>query len=419
MNRTPRSFAFRSLAVGLALTTAGATLAACGAGGGGAGGGVLDVFVGNASRADLSGQQSAFTGDLQSGTTITFPAVTNQNYLISVETTDSDDEVVFDVYGADGSHLRSKTVQAPGGFLYRHESKAQHVLVIARPWNPLDLGITVTRLTVSGMGTFPQDRFHVNFFIVGKFTGYGAFNDLQGTSDQAAFTNAVMTKVRSLFAQTNITVNFEGFAYTADQIRATDPGLIGPDDMALCSASESVGSTGFGQISTTDLDRYGNFGFGTADPSFDRAHGIDVFIIHHFTNDGTVGLSPRPGVMPGNGPDTALACGAFLQFQNQLIARTPDEIGLVLAHELGHFLGLLHTTTFDPSNVQPTRAIDDGVSDTPACTVLTDNNGDGFVGIGDGCQDEANIMFYQAGTQTQFTAGQRQVMAAMLSLQEH
>lgn len=91
----------------------------------------------------------------------------------------------------------------------------------------------------------------------------------------------------------------------------------------------------------------------------------------------------------------------------------------VLAHELGHFLGLLHTTTFDPSPSSPTRAIDDGLTDTPACTVLTDGNGDGIVGIGDGCQDEGNIMFYQAGAQTLFSPRQTEVMRTLLSIQEH
>jgi hypothetical protein len=328
--------------------------------------------------------------------------------------------VTFDVYGEDGSFLKSKTVSAPGGFAYQHTQKSEHVLVLVRPFNPLDLGIKVTSLTVMGSGSYPQDRLHVNLFIVGKFTGYGAFGDLATTQDQAAFTDAVMTKVRALYQQTSIALSYEGFYYTPDQVRARDAGLIGPDDQALCGAvPESTSGTGFGQISTGDLDRWGAFGFSDADPSFDRAHGIDVFIIHHFTNDGTVGLSPRPGVMTGNGADTALACAAFLQYQGQLIPRSADEVGLVLSHELGHFLGLLHTTTFDPSNVSPSKAIDDGVADTPADTVLTDKNGDGIVGIGDGCEDEGNIMFYQAGAQTIFSPGQAKVMRALLSQQEH
>lgn len=418
MTRIP-PFARRALPALLAVAVSGSTFVACGGSGGGGGGGVFgSVFLGNAARADLSGQQSAFTGNLGAGTTITFPAIKGGTYFFTVETTTNED-VVLDVYGEAGNHLRSKTVTTPGGFGYLHDSDTQHVLVFVRPWNPVNLGLNVTKLTVSGQGAFPQDRLHVNFFVAGKFTGYGAFNDLTTSADQAAFTDAVMARVRTHFQQLGISLTYEGFAYTSDQIRAQQPGLVGTDDRTICAAGETLSSTGFQQISTADLDRWGSFGFPANDPTFARAHAIDVFIIHHFTTDGTIGLAPRPGQMLGNGADTALACGAFLKVQSTLFPRSVDQVALVLAHEIGHFLGLLHTTTFDPSPINPTKAIDDGISDTPACTVLTDGNGDGIVGVGDGCQDEGNIMFYQASTQTTFSAGQGKVIKALLSLQEH
>lgn len=418
--RSTRTLALRLLPAVVAIAASGATFVACGGGGsGGFAGSVANLFVGSASQADLSGQTSAFTGDLGAGTTITFPAVKGGNYLFQVQTTDSDDDVVFDVYSETGGHIRSKTVDSGSGWAYQHDAETQHLLVFVRPWNPVDLGIKVTSLTVTGTGPYAQDRFHVNFFTVGKFTGYGFHNDLVATADQAAFTDAVMAKVRQLFAQTNIQISYEGFHYTAAQISAQDGSLIAPDEQAVCSAGESMTGTGFQQVATDGLNRWGNFGFAASDPVFARAHGIDVFIVHHFTNDGTVGLSPRPGQMTGNGADTALVCSTFLRLQGSLIPRTPDQVATVLAHELGHFLGLQHTTTFDPSPSNPTRAIDDGLADTPACTVLADANGDGIVGIGDGCQDEGNIMFYQAGAQTIFSARQASVMRSLLSIQEH
>ena len=63
--------------------------------------------------------------------------------------------------------------------------------------------------------------------------------------------------------------------------------------------------------------------------------------------------------------------------------------------------------------------MDDGLADTPACTVLTDVNNDGIVGLGDGCQDEGNIMFFMAGSQLDFSASQSSVMQNLLSAQEH
>lgn len=418
MTRT-RTLALRLLPAVVAVAASGWTFVACNGGGSGGSGGITSLFIGSAARADLTGQTSAFTGNLDTGTTITFPAVKGATYLFQVQTTNSGDDVVFDVYSESGGHIRSKTVTAPGGWAYTHDGKSQHLLVFVRPWNPLDLGIDITSLTVTGTGAYPQDRFHVNFFAVGKFTGYGFHNDLATTADQAAFTDAVMAKVQQLYAQTNITITYEGFYYSADQVRARDAGLIGSDDQAVCSAGESMTSTGFQKVATDGLNRYGAFGFAASDPVYARAHAIDVFFVNHFTNDGTVGLSPRPGQMTGNGEDTALVCAGFLQHQGTLFPRTPDQVATVLAHELGHFLGLLHTTTFDPSPSSPTRAIDDGLTDTPACTVLTDGNGDGIVGIGDGCQDEGNIMFYQAGAQTLFSPRQTEVMRTLLSIQEH
>jgi hypothetical protein len=310
-------------------------------------------------------------------------------------------------------------VESPGGFLYLHEVKNQHVMVLCRPRNPLSTSIGVTKLTVQGIGSFPKDKVHLNVFLCGKFTGYGSFGNMVTQQQQAQFTDAVLARTRALIQPAGISISYEGFFYTGDQVKAREPGLLAPDDQTICGAGETVNSQGFEEVATGDLDRWGSFGFPANDASFARAHGIDVFIVHHFTNDGTVGLSPRPGQMLGNGPDTAMACATFVKQGNSLSVRSPDQIGLVLAHELGHFLGLLHTTTFEPNFTAPTKAIDDGLPDTPACTVLQDKNKDGIVGLGDGCQDEGNVMFYQAGAQTVLSTGQAKVMQNMLSVQEH
>ncbi len=380
--------------------------------------GIVSASLESAVRADLSGQQDIYTGDLGNGVTFTFPAVKGQVYHVDFEGEDADDEVTFDVLGDDGSGLKSKSRKTGEVFVYTHENHSQHVLMICRPRNPLHT-IEVKKLRLRGTGTFSPDTVHVNVFVAGAFTGYGAYNDLATAADQGAFTDAVMTKVQTLFQQAGIAIRYEGFAYTADQVRQINGRLVGTDDQTICAAGESMSSTGFEVVSKEGIDAWGNLGFPATDPNFDRGHGIDVFVIHHFTNDGTVGLSPRPGMLLGNGPDTALAVGAFLQQGGSLIPRTPDQIATVLTHEIGHFLGLLHTTTFKPSPSNPTEAVDDGIADTPRCTVLSDNNNDGMVGIGDGCQDEDNIMFYQAGAQTIFSATQGQVMRNLLSLQEH
>lgn len=411
----------RFLVSALAVLSMGLTLAACG--GSDSDGGVVGGFVASslkdARKADLSGQQSVFTGTLGSGVSFTFPAVKGQGYLISVDTNDPADIVVFDVGGDDGSGLRSKSVDSGQSFMYQHENKSQHVLVIARPRNPFNTDVGVTKMTVTGMGSYATDRFHVNFIVAGKFSGLGAHNDLTTAADQGAFTDAVMAKVQTLFTQTGIGISYEGFAFTGDDIRAKNGSLVAADDQTTCHAGESVSGSGFEIVDRQGLNAWGQLGFDENDPVFNRGHGINVFIIHHFTNDGTVGLSPRPGVLVGKGDDTALCVAAFLGQNGTYIPRTVDEIATVLAHEIGHFLGLLHTTTFQPDPLKPTEAVDDGITDTPKCDVLTDVNGDGRVGLGDGCPDENNVMFYQAGLQTVFSTGQADIMKQVLSAQEH
>jgi len=396
-------------------------LVACGGDGGGGGGNpIVSSGLQNAQRADLSGQSSVFDGTLGSGVTFTFPAVKDQGYLITINTNDSSDQVVLDFAGDDGTGLKSKSLDSGETWQYTHVGKSQHVLVIVRPRNPFNTSIGVTNLTITGRGSFPEDAVHVNFVVAGKHTGYGAFGDMATTADQAAFTDAVMQKVQQHFAQTGIAISYEGFHYTGAQVAAQNNNLIGPDDMALCAAGETMSSSGFEVVQTQGLDAWGELGFAKDDPNFDRGHGINLFLVHHFTNDGTVGLSPRPGVLLGRGPDTALCVASFLQQGTTLIPRTVDEVALVVTHEIGHFLGLLHTTTFTPDPLNPTEAIDDGVQDTPECTVTTDVNGDGRVGLGDGCPDETNIMFYQSGLmQNVFSQGQSQIMRNLLSLQEH
>jgi hypothetical protein len=401
------------------------TMSACGGGSSssssGGSGTVVAGSLKDASRADLSGQESVFKGTLGSGTSFTFPAIKGQSYFLKLDLDDKDDAIVVEFAGDDNSGLRSKTMEEGETFEYKHENKSQHVLVLVRPRNPFNTDIGIASLTITGRGTFADDTVHINFVIAGKHSGLGLNNDLLSTADQAAFTNALMQKVQTNFAQVGISLTFEGFAYTADQIKAQNPSLIGPDDVATCVAGESTGSNGFEIVQTQGLDAWGELGFASTDTSFSRGHGINVFLVHHFSQDGTVGLSPRPGTLVGKGADTALCVASFLQQGTTLSPRSLDEMALVTTHEIGHFLGLLHTTTFSPDPKNVTEAIDDGVKDTPKCTVTQDFNSDGRVGIGDGCPDETNIMFYQSevSLQTLFSAGQGQIMRNLLSLQEH
>jgi hypothetical protein len=411
--------------VAAAVAVAGFIIGGCGSSGGSSSivGSILAPNFETAPRADLSGQADAFTGTLGFGTMFSFNAVQGVTYTIAVSSKHGNDDVVIQIFNKDGGELKEKSLTTNAAVGYLHDQPSQFVVVLVRPAGPLfDTGIEITQLRVNGFGPFPQTSFSVNVIVTGDdYSGFGVFNDLKTATDRAALTNAMMTQVNTLLGSKGFTITYEGFTLPAATILAQQPSLVTDTGKAIAHTTpEAVNPQGFGNIDTSDLDRWGAFGFPTTEPVQTRANGIDVFVIHHFETDGVVGLSPRPGlVMFGNGPGSALCIGAFAKNGNNFIARTPDQMGTVLTHELGHFLGLQHTTTFDPPGPNPTRAIDDGLSDTPAAGNLIDKNGDGVVGLGDGCADEGNIMFWEAGNQTILSAMQVNVIKATLSAMEH
>jgi hypothetical protein len=73
-----------------------------------------------------------------------------------------------------------------------------------------------------------------------------------------------------------------------------------------------------------------------------------------------------------------------------LIARDPLWAGQVIAHEVGHALGLFHTTERPAAG-----AIHDQIDDTAACPAGADVDGDGALSAAE-CEayDAANLMFW-------------------------
>lgn len=83
----------------------------------------------------------------------------------------------------------------------------------------------------------------------------------------------------------------------------------------------------------------------------------------------------------------------------------PDQVGLIMAHEGGHFLGLFHPTEKDASGTDP-------LDDTPVCTNDADSDGSFTSAECEGSGAE-NVMWptAQVGTATSFSADQGWVVA--------
>jgi hypothetical protein len=423
------------LAVGAA-----AAIAGCGGGGSGLFSSLVAAAIapsfGTAPAADLTGQTNIYTGTLGSGTTATFTAINGVAYVISAGSSPANENLIVDIFDENGNELDSKTITTNGGLGYLHQAPNEHVLVLLRPYDPLNTSVNITSFQITAGGPYSTTSLSINLIVAGDtFTGFGNYNDLQTPTDRNNFAAYLGQQVQALHDanSTGITFTFGGYSLSTAQIQAGQPSLIDANGLSIAATQqEQVNSQGYGVIDTAGIDLWGTFGFPNAAPSTPaQANGLDCFVIHHFTTDGVVGLSPRPGTaIQGNGPGTALCIGAFLQENGQISGpRDPADMAVVLTHEIGHFLGLQHTTTFSPSAsiTAVTQAIDDGLSDTPPAgnlpTLIANAkaNGHTAISIGDGCGDENYIMFYQAKPtgQTLFSPMQKKIITTTLSCLPH
>lgn len=169
------------------------------------------------------------------------------------------------------------------------------------------------------------------------------------------------------------------------------------------------------RIIRSENDVYRLTGYGEApDDSLDGHLSVDLFLVDDMRLGGVdiLGLS---GGLPG-------AAGLHGNARNGLVFQTTDvgsdnpHVAHLLAHELGHFLGLRHTTeiykdtgTSEERLIEETMGITDPIEDTPECD---DIQSDGF-----DCVDVENLMFPAApptelGIDAQWSEDQASVLRA-------
>lgn len=145
---------------------------------------------------------------------------------------------------------------------------------------------------------------------------------------------------------------------------------------------------------------------GTGHPNLDEARGLSAgldrpSVSFFWMRDielvlGTAGNIPGPWGVHGS-----VQSGIGLNGDAIIEAMRFIRPEVTMVHELGHFLGLFHTTESDGSVFEP-------LEDTPSCT--TDPNGDGFFEPSECPIAGENIMFWGPVMATSLSAEQREVM---------
>ena len=130
--------------------------------------------------------------------------------------------------------------------------------------------------------------------------------------------------------------------------------------------------------------------------NYKKGH-INIFFVDSFGFQGILGIAggaPGPQLVQGSA-NSGVAINTFGGFTS-LQGKNINTVANTMAHEVGHYLGLLHTSerygdTFDP------------IADTPECDVnVRDKDNDGMVSA-DECSalDGPNIMFWSSASFSQ------------------
>lgn len=145
---------------------------------------------------------------------------------------------------------------------------------------------------------------------------------------------------------------------------------------------------------------------GSGHPSLDEARGLSAGLdrpsVSFFWMRDIEGVLGTAGNIPGPwGVHGSVQSGIGLNGDTIIDAMRFIRPEVTMVHELGHFLGLFHTTENDGSVFEP-------LQDTPSCT--TDTNGDGVFEPSECLIAGENIMFWGPVMATSLSAEQRDVM---------
>ncbi len=128
---------------------------------------------------------------------------------------------------------------------------------------------------------------------------------------------------------------------------------------------------------------------------------VNLFFIKDFSSSGILGIAAG---MPGSMGIANSWNGVLIGLMAHASGSTLNSqlLGETAAHEMGHQLGLFHTTEMGGT-------VFDILTDTPECSNSRDNDGDGKMSAEE-CEDYGadNIMFWTAWSSSSRSAGKKQ-----------
>lgn len=419
--------------LGTALTLA---LAVTGCGGGGGGGGSGNAAPTTVSplgttppiRLDVRTGASAPTTSLQDQLAhqFVFPAAIGTTFDLHVEAQPSGSRVlvvVLELSAAGGTGSTSGVtafqghVTTPWSMAFTGSGDTVFNVSV---FDDRQAGLTLSQVSALARAQQP-DTSSITAFVhiagddfdgFGTGAGNGAYGDLATVPQMQSFVGDLLRGVNAIWAPAGVQVDVGRSGLT----RLTDADVVAIDPALV--------KNGITVLDPGDLDlnvparRWGNLGIASTDPSFGRS--LDVFLVVQAVPgpggaevkgySSGVKLRSQGGLLEGAGATHAVVLPLFDLAANP---RPFQDVVHTLAHEMAHFLSLMHTTE--------TTFVPDDLDDTPHSTSAHDTNGNGVLDGADvrtACPDFPNLMFPVDG-QTQLTAEQGRAMRAYLAIRRH
>jgi hypothetical protein len=202
--------------------------------------------------------------------------------------------------------------------------------------------------------------------------------DATSAQDDAAF-QSMVESVESMYAGIGITIAWTYTDFAGD-----------------------VGTYAVVDVTADDFSEFNDL-LRTSNPEDDLA--VSIFLVEEISTDEGNLIIGKSGGPPGTHATQGTSKSGVVASTIDL-ADSTDLVATILAHELGHYLGLFHTTERDATALEH-----DPISDTPECTTDGDDDGKLSTSECDGSGSD-NLMWwtYNADLDPVLTTGQGTVV---------